>query len=71
MEAEPRRPPRSPNPRNVWLFWLGQIISSLGSSVTAFALPLLVFKLTGSAFNLALATTLTLLPYLCFGRLGE
>src|SRR6185436_12412507 len=67
MEAEPRRSPASPDPRNFWLFWLGQIISSLGSSVTAFALPLLVFNLTGSALNLALATTLTLLPYLCFG----
>ncbi|HEU5101131.1 MAG TPA: MFS transporter [Roseiflexaceae bacterium] len=49
------------------MFWLGQIISSLGSSITSFALPLLVFSLTGSAFNLALSTTLTLLPYLCFG----
>jgi len=67
MEAEPHRSPVLPNLRNFRLFWLGQIISSLGSSVTAFALPLLVFKLTGSALNLALATTLTLLPYLCFG----
>ena len=29
-------------------FWLGQTISNLGSSFTFFALPLLVFNLTGS-----------------------
>ena len=32
-----------------------------------FALPLLVFKLTGSALSLALATVATFLPYLLFG----
>jgi hypothetical protein len=34
-------------------FWLGQTISTLGSSFTSFAFPLLIFKLTGSALNLA------------------
>ena len=37
-------------------FWLGQTVSNLGSSFTLFALPLLVFKLTGSPINLGLAT---------------
>jgi hypothetical protein len=32
-----------------WKFWTGQTISNLGTSFTHFALPLLVFKLTGSA----------------------
>jgi MFS family permease len=32
-----------------------------------FALPLLVFKLTGSATNLAFATAANFLPYLLFG----
>lgn len=50
-----------------WKFWTGQTISNLGSSITFFALPLLIFKLTGSALNLALATTATFLPYLLFG----
>lgn len=50
-----------------WKFWTGQAISNLGTSVTAFALPLLTFKLTGSAVNLALATAATFLPYLLFG----
>lgn len=50
-----------------WKFWTGQAISSLGSSFTTFALPLLVFKLTGSAINLGLAYGAEMLPYLIFG----
>lgn len=50
-----------------WKFWTGQTISTLGSSFTSFALPLLMFKLTGSALPLALTVTATVLPYLLFG----
>jgi MFS family permease len=50
-----------------WRFWVGQTISNLGSSFTLFALPLLVFKLTGSPLNLALITAFEFLPYLLFG----
>jgi MFS family permease len=50
-----------------WKFWIGQTISNLGSSFTGFALPLLVYKLTGSALNLAVATAVYFLPYLLFG----
>jgi MFS family permease len=50
-----------------WKFWAGQTISNLGSSVTMFALPLLVFKLTGSALNLGISTATSFLPYLLFG----
>jgi MFS family permease len=50
-----------------WKFWTGQTISTLGSSFTSFALPLLIFNLTGSALNLALTVTATVLPYLLFG----
>jgi MFS family permease len=50
-----------------WKFWTGQTISNLGSSFTFFALPLLVFKLTGSAVNLAITTAAYFLPYLLFG----
>jgi MFS family permease len=49
------------------LFWLGQTISNLGSSFTLFALPLLVFKLTGSPLNLGVATATEFVPYLLFG----
>jgi MFS family permease len=50
-----------------WKFWSGQTISNLGSSFTFFALPLLVFKLTGSAVNLAITTAAYFVPYLLFG----
>ncbi len=50
-----------------WKFWAGQTISNFGSSFTLFALPLLVFKLTGSALSLGLVTAVEFLPYLLFG----
>ena len=52
-----------------WKFWTGQTISNLGSSITLFALPLLVFKLTHSALNLGIATAADMLPYPLFGLL--
>src|SRR5207248_6148411 len=45
----------------------GQTISQLGSSFTLFALPLLVFKLTGSPVNLGITTAAEFVPYLAFG----
>ncbi len=53
--------------RDYRLFLTSQAISNLGSSFTVFALPLLVFRLTGSAVNLALTTAAGFLPYLLFG----
>jgi MFS family permease len=50
-----------------WKYWTGQTISNLGSSITLFALPLLVFKISGSALNLGIASAATFLPYLLFG----
>ena len=48
-------------------FLAAQTISSFGSSFTMFALPLLVFELTGSALDLGLAVVAEYLPYLLFG----
>src|SRR6266851_7238361 len=62
--------PRTPTSRlksDFWKYWTGQTISNLGSSITLFALPLLVYKITGSAINLGIATAATFLPYLLFG----
>ena len=53
--------------RDFWIFWAGQAISNLGSSFTTLALPLLVYKLTGSAVNLAISSAAEFLPYLLFG----
>jgi MFS family permease len=53
--------------RDFWVYFTGQTISQVGSSFTNFALPLLVFKLTGSPTNLALTTAAEFVPYLLFG----
>jgi len=53
--------------KDFWKFFAGQTISNVGSSFTLFVVPLLVFKLTGSALNLALVTAAEFLPYLLFG----
>lgn len=50
-----------------WKFWTGQVISVLGTSFSTFAVPLLIFKLTHSAVNLALTMAAAFLPYLLFG----
>lgn len=55
--------------RDFWFYFSGQAVSQLGGSFTTFALPLLVFKLTGSATNLALTTAAEFVPYLLFGLL--
>jgi MFS family permease len=53
--------------RDFWSFWAGQTISSFGSSITQFALPLLVYQLTGSALDLGIAFAAGGLPYPLFG----
>jgi MFS family permease len=50
-----------------WFFLAGQTISSFGNAITAFALPLLVFELTGSALELSVTTAVVYLPYALFG----
>lgn len=53
--------------RDFWVYFTGQTLSQLGGSFTAFALPLLVYKLTKSPTNLALTTVADFAPYLLFG----
>ncbi|MEO7019897.1 MAG: MFS transporter [Ktedonobacteraceae bacterium] len=50
-----------------WKFWTGQTISNTGSVFTRFILPLLVYKLTGSALALGLTAAAVYLPYLLVG----
>ncbi|MDQ1468469.1 MAG: hypothetical protein QOH10_2884 [Actinomycetota bacterium] len=53
--------------RDFWFYFSGQVVSQLGSAFTAFALPLLVFRLTHSPTNLAFTMVANFLPYLLFG----
>ena len=50
-----------------WKFWFGETVSNFGTSITQFAIPLLVFKLTGSAVSLGLSFAVFGLPHLLFG----
>src|SRR5881392_901422 len=70
VTTESTEHPRPSTPQlnsDFWKYWTGQTISNLGSSVTLFALPLLVYKLSGSALDLGIASAATFLPYLLFG----
>lgn len=63
--------PRSIGPRGLsrdfWLYWSGQLISQMGSSITAVVLPLLVFTISNSPLDLGIAAALDIVPYLIFG----
>ncbi|HET6165749.1 MAG TPA: MFS transporter [Marmoricola sp.] len=48
-------------------YWLARVASLTGSLVTAVAMPVLIYRLTGSAFLTALVTTLEAVPYAVFG----
>ncbi len=67
MPSDSVIPANARRQRDFWVYWAGQSISNLGSSFTTFALPLVVYKLTGSALNLGVTTAATFLPYLLFG----
>src|SRR5579859_1125067 len=53
--------------RDFGLFWAGRMISLAGSAVTTVVLPILVYRLTGSALQTALLAGIAILPYLGFG----
>lgn len=61
--------PERRRPADFWIFFVGQTASNLGTSFTLFALPLLVYQLTGSPLKLAITTAADMLPYLFFGLL--
>lgn len=52
------------NKNNYIIFWLGQSVSQLGSSMTAFALTIWAFEKTQSAMSVSLITFCTYLPYI-------
>ncbi|HLW02568.1 MAG TPA: MFS transporter [Ktedonobacterales bacterium] len=49
------------------LFWSGRAVTLLGTAITKVVLPILVYRLTGSALLTSLLTTLEVLPYFAFG----
>jgi Transmembrane secretion effector len=52
---------------NFWLYWVGQTASNLGRAFSAFAFPLIIYRLGGGPTGLALMTVAMFLPNLLFG----
>jgi MFS family permease len=63
-ELDPRRLAEDADFRR---YWLARVLSVTGSLVTLVAMPVLVYRLSGSPFLTALVTTLEAAPYLLFG----
>ncbi|HEY3341363.1 MAG TPA: MFS transporter [Anaerolineae bacterium] len=56
--------------RNFRLYWIGQLISLIGTWMQTTAQSRLVYQLTNSAFALGLVTTLQFLPVMLFSLFG-
>jgi MFS family permease len=67
MTTDTRQPAGNRLGMDFWKYFTGQLISTLGTSFSMFALPLLIYKLTGSALNLGISMAVGMLPYLLFG----
>src|SRR5512146_2089335 len=65
--------PNPPSPfaifrnRSFTLLWTGQLVSTIGSSLTSLAASILVFRLTGSAMSVGLMLMATAAPSLLVG----
>ncbi|WP_207229322.1 MFS transporter [Ktedonosporobacter rubrisoli] len=70
--APPTDSPSTAPERPLWrnqdflLLWSGQIVSTIGTNMSALALPLLVLALTHSPAQAGLVAALQMLPYLLF-----
>ncbi len=53
--------------RSFVLFWLARAVSIAGTAITTVVLPILVFRLTGSALLTSSLAALEAIPYLLFG----
>lgn len=52
------------------MIWIGELISCIGSGMTAFALSVYVFQMTGSAAYVSLVTLLAYLPSILLSPIG-
>lgn len=56
--------------KNFLTIWVGELISSIGSGMTAFALAIYVFQLTGSATWVSITALLAFLPTILLNPIG-
>lgn len=52
------------------MIWIGELVSSIGSGMTAFALSVYVYEMTGSVSYVSLVTLLAYLPTILLSPLG-
>lgn len=52
------------------MIWIGELISSIGSGMTAFALSIYVYELTGSVSYVSLVTLLAYMPTILLSPVG-
>ena len=56
--------------RNFTLMWVGQLISTMGSSLTSLAASILVYRITGSAASVGLMLMATAAPSVIVGLIA-
>ena len=56
--------------KNFYKLWLGELISSIGSGMTAFALSVYVYEKTGSVSYISLITLLSFMPSIVLSPIG-
>ena len=56
--------------RNFYKLWLGELISNIGSGMTAFALSVYVYEKTGSVSYISLITLLSFMPSIILSPIG-
>ncbi len=64
--AAPRRLPPLWRNRNYMFLWGGQVVSTLGSSISGIVFPLLILSLTNSAAAAGIAGAFATVPYVLF-----
>jgi len=76
MTTSPPAPIATPSPlaifrkRSFTLLWIGQFVSTVGSSLTSLAASILVYRLTGSALSVSLMLMATALPTVLVGLIA-
>ncbi|MBA2716726.1 MAG: MFS transporter [Propionibacteriales bacterium] len=67
MAAEATRSTRLRDDADFRRYWWARTLSTTGTVITLIALPVLVYRLSGSAFLTALVSALEAAPYVIFG----
>lgn len=61
---------RALNHRDYRIFWLGAVLTNTGKFLAALAVPIVLYKMTGSALMVGLVTTFQYLPGVIMGPVG-